>query len=75
MKDKLTRTRHGRLYYRAMSLLRGLGLAMAAVIVFSAPVVIAYGINVAETKATQETSLQIPADSTEGPIETASYEA
>ena len=66
MKDKLVKTRHGRFYYRSMSFLRGLGLTIAALIVLSAPVVIAYGINVAETKAVEEqTSLSSSSDELE----------
>lgn len=57
MKDKLVKTHHGRFYYRAMSILRGIGLTLTAAVVLSAPVVIAYGINVAEAKAAEETSL------------------
>ncbi len=74
MKDKLVRNRHGRFYYRSMSLLRGLGLAMAAIVVLSAPVVIAYGINVAEAKAAQ-VEVQPEDSSAESSIQISSYEA
>ena len=73
MKDKLVKSHRGRFYYRSMSFLRGLGLTLAALVVLSAPVVIAYGVNVAETRAAaEETSLQAPSSS-EDSIPTASY--
>ncbi len=74
MKDKLVKTNHGRFYYRAMSILRGVGLTLAAAIVFSAPVVIAYGINAAETKAGEETSTLAEAPSSSSDLEIVAYE-
>ena len=69
MKDKLVKNKHGRFYYRSMSFLRGLGLTIAALVVLSAPVVIAYGINVAETKALEEeTSLSSNSSVMENPV-------
>ncbi len=74
MKDKLVKTRHGRFYYRTLSFLRGLGLTMAALVVLSAPVVIAYGINVAEAKAGEETSSRA-VETSSNDLEIVSYEA
>ena len=74
MKDKLVRTRHGRFYFRAMSFLRGAGLILTALAVLSAPVVIAYGINVAEAKAAEEPTSAVSEISSEA-LETLPYEA
>ena len=72
MKDKLVKTRHTRLYYRTLAFLRGFGLTLAALVVLSAPVVIAYGINVAETKAAAEQT-SLPAESSLPETEEAAY--
>ena len=75
MKDKLVKTNHGRFYYRAMSILRGIGLTLTAAIVLSAPVVIAYGINAAEAKAAEETSFVASPSSSSSELTLVSVEA
>lgn len=73
MKDKLVKSHRGRFYYRSMSFLRGLGLALAALVVLSAPVVIAYGVNVAEARATEEESSLQPSSSSEQSLQVVDY--
>ena len=57
MKDKLVRTGHKKMYYRLRSFSRGLLFSILVLAAFSAPVLIAYGVNLYETKA-EETKVE-----------------
>ena len=71
MKDKLVRTGHKKFYYRMRAFSRGLLFSILVLAAFSAPVLIAYGVNLYETKA-EEAKVEESSEQEDG-VEVSSY--
>ena len=51
MKDKLQKTGHKKPYYRFLSLVKGFGFSLLAIVLLATPVAIAAGVNAYEASA------------------------
>lgn len=58
MKDKLQKTGHTKPYYRFLSLVKGFGFSLLAIVLLATPVAIAAGVNAYETQAQQTSHVE-----------------
>ena len=70
MKDKLHKTGHKKAYYRFLSLVKGFGFSLLAIVLLATPVAIAAGVNAYETSAAHTSQVE----EVEEPVETSSLE-
>ena len=65
MRDKIVKTGHGKLYYRFVGGLRGLGFSLLALIALASPVAIVMGMTAVENAHAEETSHVVQSETSE----------